>query len=317
MGNKKTSESLSGQNLQQKILLVGDCILDKTIIGQPKGISPEAPIVVWSEIHTSISPGGAGNVMMNLVRMAKVLGGVTIFFAGPLSKEVKNLFSENLEDNEYTTHVEQRKTSVKNRIISLDAVHRVRFDEDQRDELAREDIDATISEIKKDSWDIGVISDYAHGAITRDIFLAARENCKTLIVDPKNEDYSIYLGCDYITPNLAEVLTLVPRSKDPLAAAKKLSKLLSCSVILKQGRDGCSLFGYKKKIVVTYPPHQVNTIDVTGAGDTFISTLAIALAKNIPINLAIEKANMMAAISTTQKMCFVPTEQQVSELFSK
>lgn len=269
-----------------KILVIGDIILDEYIWGKANRLSPEAPVPVLEVNKYSYILGGAANVAHNI----KTLGG-KVYLAGIVGKDFQadklNEILSNYEiDQTCVIQDNIRPTTVKTRLITHNHHQLVRFDRELRDEIT-ENIEKEI--IKKvsesiESIDLILLSDYAKGVLTKEltqklIKLAKLYN-KPVLVDPKGLDYSKYSGATLITPNRleAETATKSPIGSAPEILAKKIKEQLELDyVMITLGEDGIILFNENEKEIKQIPAVTSEVYDVTGAGDSLISGIALAI----------------------------------------
>jgi D-beta-D-heptose 7-phosphate kinase/D-beta-D-heptose 1-phosphate adenosyltransferase len=305
----------------KRILVVGDPMIDRHWYCKPKGLSPEAPIVNWNVDEIIDKPGGAANVVNNLCALKKINDAdIEVTFVGLAPVELTHCVKKDFPLKGLI--VSRRKPTIKNRII-FKTPHQqiIRFDEDNNNPVIPEEESEIIRRIAGNTYDVGIISDYAHGGITSDIICQVDESCEIILCDPKGNDPYKYAGCiDILTPNIEELNNLSPATIDCIPI--KLKALLgitarkfgnSC-IILKQGQEGCFFYkGSCSRENRQYTSYRTNkpVIDPTGAGDTFIATLAFELARESNLNIAITVANQFAGISVTYPNCWIPGENDV------
>ena len=289
-----------------KILVVGDAMLDTYVSGQATRISPEAPVPVVAVSGRRCVPGGAANVAANIraIGAAASLGGVTGADAASaiLRRELERAgidASPLIEDPSRVTTSKTRITAGGQQIV--------RFDEEDTMELRPQ----TYDNLRKacgellGSADACVISDYAKGVASEAFCLwlsaEAAKFGKPVVVDPKSRDLSRYRGATVITPNLKETATA---AGDPIhdsaqlahAAALLLPLISPSALLVTQGGEGMSLFE-PGELPFRLPAMPVEVADVTGAGDTVVAVLAIALGMGIPLREAAALANMAAGLA--------------------
>ena len=290
----------------QRILTIGDVILDRYWWGDASRLSPEAPVPVVRKQSSTVRPGGAANTAANLAAL-----GATPLLVGVVGNDraaeelqeallecgvaVDSLISENA-----------RPTTTKTRII---ASHQqiVRVDEEDTAPLPRETEQRALQAIAEglEGASAVVVSDYAKGFLTPSLLqfvtAAAGRAGKRVFMDPKGADYARYQGCFLMKPNRLElsILTGLPaRNHDEtLAAGSRLSALIPGAMILvTEGADGMTLFAGSGPIEHLAPaPRQV--YDVTGAGDTVLATLSLAISAGASYRDAMELAAEAAAIA--------------------
>ncbi len=288
-----------------KVLVLGDVMLDQYWWGDVDRISPEAPVPIVALNKKSIVAGGAANVAANVAG----LGATPILF-GVTGKdtdgsELESLLSTIGVSTDHLTVTSLRPTTVKTRIIAnnqqvirLDREHT----DDISDELQDEILASVISTV--DRVDIVLISDYAKGMITErlvsGVIDAARRVGRPVIVDPKGKDYAKYRGANILTPNQKEALDAVGlenTDEETIAAtgAKLISNYDLESLVITRGERGMSLFskGSEMKNIETVARR---VYDVTGAGDTVIAAMAVALGTGSDFETSCSLANMAAGI---------------------
>ncbi len=298
---RKTVLSFKGR----KILVFGDLMLDEHIWAKVSRISPEAPVPIADVQNISHVPGGSGNVAANI----KTLGGEPIL-VGIIGKDSsgaklkKALKAYKINTNsiiESTT----RPTILKSRIIASQQ-QMVRVDRELKTDPEKEILEKVNKLLAKviPSVDGVIISDYGKGLVTKElcqtIIRVAKARKIPVSVDPKGIDYTKYQGATILTPNLLEAETAAKeKAVSPKAlleiAEKVIEQAKSQFLLITQGKDGMSLFD-RKSLIFQIPALAKEVYDITGAGDTVISTLTLGLAAGLPINLAVNLANSAASI---------------------
>jgi D-beta-D-heptose 7-phosphate kinase/D-beta-D-heptose 1-phosphate adenosyltransferase len=198
-----------------------------------------------------------------------------------------------------------RLTSIKTRIVAQNQ-QVVRFDRETRQEISPETIEELLDFIKTnmDSLNAIVVADYGKGVISAHLIKRLRETVLDsdiiLAVDPKTDNFEYYQGIDVITPNHHEAgafcrIEIVDEKSLIQAGRKMLDKLECRSVLITQGKDGMTLFE-KDGEICHIPTVSKKVFDVTGAGDTVISTLSLGLASGMDLKSAAIIANFAAGI---------------------
>jgi D-beta-D-heptose 7-phosphate kinase/D-beta-D-heptose 1-phosphate adenosyltransferase len=289
-----------------KTLVIGDIILDEYIWGDVSRISPEAPVPVVDIKEQTKMLGGAANVISNIVS----LGGKSIL-CGVIGKDsMGREILERLEDLGLVTDgivaESDRPTSIKTRVIAHNQ-QVVRFDRESRDKIRPQSIKGIldfISAVKEDGLDAIIVADYGKGVISAELMQGLRDlvwdSGIILAVDPKTGNFEYYKGIDVITPNHHEAgafCRLVVEDEDTLVkAGRKMIKELGCrSVLITQGKDGMTLFEEGGEIS-HIPTIAREVFDVTGAGDTVISTFCLALASGMDLKSAAIVSNFAAGL---------------------
>lgn len=293
--------SSEGSRLR-RILVVGDCMVDRYWSGNVTRISPEAPVPIVQMADQSDRLGGAANVALNVRAL-----GVDVSLMGVLGADEAGVsFVDMLNAQGIADHLvrdAQCGTIVKLRVVS----HRqqlLRIDFERRASAATAQQLAQRFESVVQQSDCVVFSDYDKGALgcVRDMIAVARAQGKIVVVDPKGTDYSRYEGTDIITPNQTELALVTGSWRDERDLAEKAFALRTAmgirSLLLTRSEKGMSLFtaveGVEKRIDFAAEAREV--FDVTGAGDTVIATLAVMLAEGRSLSEATELSNLAAGL---------------------
>ncbi len=302
---KKSILNVLGKILGKRILIIGDLMLDEYVFGDTNRISPEAPVVVVEVQKKIQKAGGAANVAMNVASLGGValLGGI-VGRDRQASQLRRELTKQDIDIRGVLTD-RSRPTTTKTRILSRNQ-NLVRVDSEIRKPINSELEKKILIWMKKNinKADGCIITDYNKGVVTRRVASTlidlARRAHKPVVVDPKGTDYSKYVGATVVTPNLHEAQSLTSQSvnhqSDLVKIGKKLSRLLKgSSLLITQGENGMTLFEPQ-----TQPYHitaaKRSIFDVTGAGDTVVSTLALFLAGGAKLNQAAYCSNKAAGI---------------------
>ena len=286
------------QFAKTKLLVVGDVMLDRYWFGDSDRISPEAPVPVVQVSKVDERLGGAANVARNVA----ALGANTTILGVVGDDEAGHRIGELLRQSSVNSQLEvdpQVPTTVKLRVIA------------RQQQLIRLDFEETPSQTALEqklarfekalgTADVLVLSDYGKGALSQVATMIeyARAKNKVILVDPKGEDYEKYRGATLITPNRSELRQVVGRwaDEDDLARrAQELRRSLGIqALLLTRSEEGMSLFTDQGVSHVRAQAREV--FDVSGAGDTVIATLAVALAAQWPLDRAMALANRAGGI---------------------
>ncbi|MBU1026544.1 MAG: D-glycero-beta-D-manno-heptose-7-phosphate kinase [Candidatus Margulisbacteria bacterium] len=297
---KKIVPKIAGK----KVLVFGDLMLDEHIWSKVSRISPEAPVPIAGVTKISHVPGGCGNVAVNIA----ALGGIP-YLVGIIGKDSsadklrKALATARVSDKNIIVDP-KRPTILKSRIIA-GSQQMVRVDREDRTDLSPALKKKTIKVLKKlvSQVDAVIISDYGKGLVNNEtaqfLISLARKNKKFVAIDPKGTDYSKYKNCSIITPNLNEASLAIKinivSTKSLLRAGKTLmQKITPQYVLITRGKDGMSLFSNKETAHIPIVPREV--FDITGAGDTVIATLSLAVAAGEKVKKAAMLANLAASV---------------------
>jgi rfaE bifunctional protein kinase chain/domain len=293
-----------------KVLVIGDILLDTYTLGKARRISPEAPVPVITVEKEEMLPGGAGNVILNLISM-----GCTVIPIGRVGNDlagaslIDSFSKENITTEGLFTQ-NQYSTPVKNRIIA-DNQQIVRVDHEKitpLPELLEQQIIEKLP-ILLEGCKVIAISDYGKGFLTRTLLNAVIEHGKErnipTITDPKGIDFSKYTTTTVIKPNLGEAFAAANMSSDtPLEqVASRVLHLTQAEVLMiTRSEAGISLF-FKNGTRQDFPVQIRQVKDVTGAGDTVLAMFACALANGLSFAEAAGLSNIAAGIAIEHIGC--------------
>lgn len=292
-----------------KVLVVGDIMLDRYWWGSVRRISPEAPVPVVNLQKSTFAVGGAANVAANIAGLGAHAILVGTIGTDPDADLLTTLLKEKNVSSESLVRISDRPTSVKTRVIAHNQ-QVVRVDQETTVELSDDDhkkIWENISVILADV-DAIVVSDYAKGLLSPKLLSrlidTARSLGKKILVDPKGKDYSRYAGATLITPNrreAADACNLPEETSDLISIAgnRFLNELDLSMVLITQGEDGMTLF-QKHGEPLHLGTAAKEIYDVTGAGDTVIACLGVALGAKLEFAEAARIANLAAGLVVEQ-----------------
>jgi D-beta-D-heptose 7-phosphate kinase/D-beta-D-heptose 1-phosphate adenosyltransferase len=262
----------------KRVLVVGDVMVDEWVWGHVSRISPEAPVPVVAVSDHSFTLGGAGNVANNLRAI-----GASVSFAVARDAIVT---------------LADRPTTRKTRIVAHNQ-QVVRADWESSDPLDAADRARLCEAVARVAplHDAVVLSDYAKGLFSRELVEAA-SGARVVTADPKPKNIGLFAGVTCVAPNASEAASATGIAiKDEASlerAGTALLERLGCRyVVVTRGERGMALFGsHGERHLI---PSVARTVfDVSGAGDTVIAVLTLALAAGAPIELAMELANYAA-----------------------
>jgi len=306
---------------QIRVLVVGDLMLDRYILGEVDRISPEAPVPVLRHAQRYERPGGAANVAMNLAGL-----GCQTFLAGFWGADGEQAeLAKLLEPAGPHKHgidtagvvTSSLPTISKTRIVAR-TQQLLRLDIESRDAYPAEELgrlEERATELVKKVHAV-ILSDYAKGALTEKVCAAvirtARQAGIPVLVDPKTKDLSKYSGATTICPNLNELsmATGVPAHQTEALLAAAHEQMIEHDftfLTVTMSEKGIRILGPGAE--EHYSPARAREVfDVSGAGDTVIATLAASLAGGLHVNTAVDLANMAAGI-VVGKIGTVPIAQ--------
>ncbi|TAM61530.1 D-glycero-beta-D-manno-heptose-7-phosphate kinase [bacterium] len=283
----------------RRVLVVGDLMVDEWIWGRVSRISPEAPVPVVEVTDHSFTLGGAGNVAANLrvlgaeVRLAGVVGDDRI--AERLRALVGGLGVQ--DDGLFVAH--DRPTTRKTRIVAHNQ-QVVRADWERATAVPEATAAKLAAHVRAAACEVDAVifSDYAKGLLARPLVEAALGLCAVVTADPKPVNLGLFTGVTCIAPNAGEAAkaagVIISDDASLEQAGRALLERLGCThALITRGESGMSLFTPGKPRFDV--PAVARTIfDVSGAGDTVISVLTLALAAGTPVLDAVTLANFAA-----------------------
>ena len=303
----------------RRVAVLGDCMLDRYLWGRVERISPEAPVPVVEIERESFTLGGAGNVAANL----RSLGAEPVLFGllgvDDEGRRLRAAFEERGIDTRAVIDDPARPTTVKTRIIAH-SQQVVRADRESRADLAGAGLERMVAALERElpGCEALVVSDYGKGVVHPGVLavaLAAARRASApaaaarapvrgagipVCVDPKESHIDHYRGVSILTPNQHEAGYVQGRriTDEPslMEVGWGLQKRLETeAVLITRGADGMSLFERGGRY--TYLPTEAREVfDVTGAGDTVVSVVALALAAGADFPGACHLANHAAGV---------------------
>lgn len=284
---------------QAKVLVVGDIMLDRYWQGPTGRISPEAPVPVVKIDQSDDRPGGAGNVALNIASLGGKVSLVGMTGEDEAHHDLKKQLSSLAIDCHF---IQQSKapTITKLRVMSRNQ-QLIRLDfEDSFAEVDKAELESRVEALVAEH-DLLLISDYAKGTLSdveRLVEIGKKAGVKVL-VDPKGHDFTRYTNATMLTPNMSEFEAVVGACKSENELVEKGQTLLETlnleALLVTRSENGMTLLR-KDKEEFHLPTQAKEVYDVTGAGDTVIATLALAIAADAEFTQASALANMAAGI---------------------
>ena len=289
----------------RRVLVVGDLMLDTHLWGDVSRISPEAPVPVVRLTRRSETPGGAGNVLLNLAAL-----GIQATGAGFIGDdEAGRRLARRLQDAGVSTGPlvcwDGRPTIVKTRVIGGHQ-QMIRIDEEATTPVSAADQERLMKTARgalEDGFDAIILSDYQKGALSerlcRCLIAEARSRAIPILVDPKGRNFRKYARATTLTPNRHEFEAAagLSDSSEPAFqdAGHRLCNELGLDFLLvTQGERGITLFDSRG--VSDFPARAREVFDVSGAGDTVIATLTAGIVAGLNHDDALALANLAAGI---------------------
>ena len=282
-----------------KVLVVGDIILDQYVYGETNRISPEAPVPIVKVNNTEERPGGAANVALNVASLGPNTYLLGVTGNDEASKRLESILTKKnvkchfvYQDN-YPTITKRRVLSQHQQLIRLD------YDSDTKTVKTDGFVEKYIELLKQ--ADIVILSDYAKGGLIDIKTLIKHAKVKNIpvLVDPKSKDFNCYKNASILTPNEKEFKIVVGNFETDNVLTEKAEALLKNlnldALLITRGEKGMALIQKSgKAIYLKAETHEV--FDVTGAGDTVIAVLAVAIVSNLNLETATSLANTAAGL---------------------
>ncbi len=303
----------------KRIAVVGDLMLDRYFWGSVARISPEAPVPVVEVEDESTRLGGAANVANNIA----TLGGIPVMFGVVGQDQMGNLLRQLVDERGYPVAGivtdSSRPTTIKTRVIAHNQ-HVVRVDREAKTDIAPAIESLLLDALKRElpSLDGIILEDYNKGVMTRSLIVgiiaSARSAGKIVTVDPKFNNFFEYTGATVFKPNRKESEEALGRKMKSLAEIEDcgrelVNRLQAENVLLTLGEKGMLLI--EKSGGASHVPTMARQVaDVSGAGDTVISTLTMGLAAGATIKESAMLANFAGGI-VCGEVGIVPIDRQL------
>ncbi|MBZ0203098.1 MAG: D-glycero-beta-D-manno-heptose-7-phosphate kinase [Ignavibacteria bacterium] len=300
--------AILSKSKNKKIAVIGDVMLDKYVYGDISRISPEAPVPVIDTKKTEYKLGGAANVANNIkaLEAEPILIGV-IGHDNDSKDYIKVMKSLKLSTIGIFRD-KSRPTTAKTRVISH-SQHVLRVDSEKKHDLSNDLRNKILAFVKSNlkNFEAVIFQDYNKGVLTKElitgIITLCRKAKKPVYVDPKFTNFFEYRDVTIFKPNRKEVSDILAMTVDgdqsAVEAGRKLIDRLNCEyLVLTRGEKGMMLFDKEngKTVMLNIPTKARRVADVSGAGDTVISTIAVAIAGGATITEAVLLANQAAGI---------------------
>jgi len=305
----------------KRIAVIGDMMLDIYYQGDVKRISPEAPVPVLEVENEFHRFGGAANVALNIAKLNGIPEPIGVIGYDSFGAVFNSLLSEQNISHQGIFEDESRPTTAKTRVIA-DSQHIVRIDKESKETINKKIQNEIISYVKSIIKDLDgiILQDYNKGVLSSSLISqvieAANKNKILITVDPKFNNFYDYKNVSVFKPNRHEAedilgMKIKTDADVSFAGNTLLNKLNPKNVLLTLGEGGIAVFetGKPEKRM---PTKARKVADVSGAGDTVISTLTIALAAGANIYEASYLANYAGGL-VCEEVGIVPIE--IEKLF--
>lgn len=312
-----------------RVLVVGDLFADEYVRGEVTRISREAPVLILAHRESRVFPGGAANAAANIaslggrVEMAGVVG------ADTMAPQLRSALESRGVGTALTLEDPTRPTTTKSRISasSLQSVTQqiVRVDREDRGPITQALEDALLSAIEAriGSFEAVLLSDYGNGVLTPRVIagvMALARAAGTIVTVDSQGDLRRFPGAWILTPNQPEAEGVVGYPITDAASLRRAGGQLVAesearSVLITRGGHGMALFEADGELTEIPAFNRSEVFDVTGAGDTVVGTLTLALAAGASFKEAIVMANVAASIVVRRFGTSVTTREEVAEAF--
>lgn len=291
------------------ILVVGDVILDRYIIGEANRLSPEAPVPVLLQGQQRSMPGGAANVAMNLAALS-----VHVHITGLVgADEEAQTLTDHLQHAGVTVHMvtdPQRPTSCKTRMNTADR-QIMRWDRETVDPMTPQCSAAMVAIIQAFDGALIILSDYAKGVLCDEVIAAAMAHPAKVVVDPKGTDYNRYRGAALISPNRAELAAVYPDVDYDKAAVALCRDCGIMAVLLTRSEEGVSLYT-ADALPIHISAEASHVVEVSGAGDSVIAAVALGMATGLSLQEAAILGNRAGSRAVEREGTYAVTLQELT-----
>ncbi|MGK5086219.1 D-glycero-beta-D-manno-heptose-7-phosphate kinase [Bdellovibrionota bacterium FG-2] len=310
--NRARLESILADFAGKRVLVIGDVGVDRYTLGTVERISPEAPIPIVLVQEEKLKLGLAANVADNVQALEGTAWMVGVVGKDHNAQDLKKLLKKSGVSGSYLVADATRRTVLKERVVS-DRQQLLRIDYENSHEVSSA-LERSLRKKIKDRMrvsDVVILQDYAKGMIqknlTTDVFELAKRHGKVVAVDPNSKTpIGMYAGASVLTPNAkeAEQISGVKICDEQTlceAGATILKKTGAHHVVITRGKEGMAIFTARSRVCQLISTYAQEVYDVSGAGDTVISVLALALASGAQIHEACILANLAAAVEVGKR----------------
>jgi len=303
-----------------RVLVIGDVILDRYVTGSVHRLSPEAPIPVLRPADNRCTLGGAANVALNIATLGGEATLVGVVGNDPAGDEVERLVSTTPGITSGLVRIAARPTTSKTRFMT--GSHQLlRLDEETTVPLDQAGLLAVMEAVERglEATDVVVLSDYAKGVLcdgVLDAILARTAAAKLLVIaDPKRPDFAAYRGATILTPNEHEVRAATRIEADHDTEADRAGRVAleatgGEAVLVTRSAKGLTLV-CRDLDALHLPTRAREVADVSGAGDTLVAALAVALSAGAGLLEAAMLANATAGISVAKQGTATVSRQEL------
>lgn len=303
---KQNKKAVQTEFNKKRILVLGDLMVDEYILGNVSRISPEAPVPVLNYKGRERSAGGASNVALNMFAMGGEIAVAGVVGLDESGEWLKAFLTDYGITTLGITAEENRLTTLKTRFATK-GQQLLRMDQEDNRGILSKTQEQLLQYVEEhiQEWDAVVLSDYCKGVFenpdfVRSLIRICSENQVIVTVDSKSRNISAFENADFVKPNNLELenavdIKITDHESLDMAGKKYLAISKAKSIIVTRGADGISIFepGKERR---DYASKAVQVFDVTGAGDTVISTITLGLASGLTLDEAVILANIAAGV---------------------
>lgn len=302
----RIAEIIGREFVNKKILIIGDLMVDEYIVGKVQRISPEAPVPVLNFKEKTLEAGGASNVANNMRCLGSEVYVSGLATEDDAGKWLRRYLSDNGMHTEGILGEHNRPTIVKTRFATK-GQQLLRVDNEVSTEMAEETQAQIIAYVNGiiGQIDAVVLSDYKKGVLdntefVKKIIKLCNDNHVLVSIDSKSRNISAFENADFVKPNNLELeeavgIKIVDEESLNCAGKKYLEKSGAKCLVVTRGASGISVFEPDKNRR-DFASKEVQVYDVTGAGDTVISTITLGLVSGLSMEESVELANVAAGI---------------------
>mgnify|MGYP001282017247 CR=1 FL=1 len=287
-----------------KVLLIGDIMLDKYVIGNVNRISPEAPVPIFLSQKSKQVLGGAGNVYNNLISLGVKTTLISAIGKDTIGVQIEGIIKKIKNNTVYLFKEKNKVSTVKTR-YSVNGQQLIRVDDEDIENFSSSAYKFILRSFKKEilKHNVIILSDYNKGIfnkkLTIELIRISNKNKIPIIIDPKNKDFRLYQNAFLITPNQLETtqITNLPcngNKEAELCGEYIINKFSVKNVLITRGAKGLTYISKKESIHAN--TKKVEVFDVSGAGDTVLSVLAVCISNKLAIKQSLELSNRAARI---------------------
>lgn len=309
----------------KSVLVIGDIMLDKYYFGVSKRISPEAPVPIMAKKSEKVVLGGAANVAINLQKANQQVHLMSVIGVDLAGEELKALLEENHINSDLVVKDSTRCTTVKTRMVAQNNAQMFRLDEEDATPVNKEISNKMLKLLEEniEKYDLVVISDYKKGVLTLEntpkMIKIINKHKRRVLIDIKEPVYEKYKNAFLIKPNLEELKDITKMKVDTeeevtLAAKELLKQTNSEYVLATRGKDGMTLVS--KDMVEHIKCVSREVFDVSGAGDTVISYVAVGVVNQFDLLDTMQMANYAAGVEVSKMGTYAVTINDIREYVS-